>query len=149
MRVTIGEEPLTDELLSEGEPLARAHNAEVFGEAVPFAYNRALLLAMAEAGAIVCVTLRDGLLLGGYCTFMIGPSLRSTQTYAIDAGLFLAPEYRKGMLAHRLITHAVGVCRDRGVNVVQLQMPVGNPCHALMARLGFAQTDLVFQKELG
>ncbi len=144
----LSDEALTDALLDELEPLALFHHAELFGDETPFFFNRPLLAALAQADAMVAVLLRDGPKIVGYCGFMIGPMMSRPETCAIDAGLFIDRAHRGGPWAAMMVLKAINRCRDRGVRYVQIQMPAKAPGHALMKRLGFTQTDIVFGKEV-
>lgn len=146
MTIAIQLEAMED-AVGELPPLLAAHAAELLGEGAPCTPDLDLLVALDRTGIMSFATARiDGRLVG-YCAFLIAPSLRVKGTVAAsDAGLYLAPEARRGIAAARLILAAEKGARVKGATQFCINMPVEPDRSRLMLYCGYLPHETVFTK---
>ena len=112
----------------------RAH----YGQPAEPERTRAWLADQLTAGRLeMTVAGRDGGTAGMITTLVQPASLRLGTFWSVR-DLFVAPEHRRGGVAHALLDHVAGRARAAGALRVSLQTETGNgPAHALYASRGF------------
>ncbi len=136
-------------IYDEALPLMQAHWDTISpGGAMDF--NRDALLALEDAGAVRCYTARDDGTLVGYLIYLGDESLyQRGQKIVRDLGLYVAPEFRKGTTAVRLMRFAEDDLREAGVaEVFQVIPAASEPLGKMLEGMGYHHHETVFKKNL-
>lgn len=106
-------------------------------------------ISLEEADALKVFTVRDGGTLVGYFAVFVFPHIHYQQTvYAQNDVIYLTPDYRKGMVASRLIRFAEDCLKEDGVDVLMINTKVSHDFSPLLERLKYKLTDKVYGKML-
>ena len=131
-------------------PLLQAHWREIAHyqdiELKPDVETYARLQA---AGQLRCYTARDSGRLIGYVVFFVRPNPHyATSLQAHQDVLFVALDYRKGMVGVRLIRFAEQRLKAEGVQVIYHHAKRTNKVGELLKRLGYELVDEIYAKRL-
>lgn len=133
----------------EALPLARAHWDEIApgGE---MDFNRDALFALEDGGMIRCYTARREGRFAGYLIYLGDESLYQRGRKIVrDMGLYVAPEFRKGTTAIRLMKYAEEDLRGIGIAEIFQVIPAGNESLGKMLEgVGYRHHETVFKKLL-
>lgn len=137
-------------LIEEFLPLLREHFKEIahFKDIV-LDPDFAKYEAMDLTGRLLILTARVEGELVGYAIYFVMPALhyrRSLQ--AFQDVLYVAPEYRGGLLGMRLLKRSDQELKRMGVEVVRQHMKAAHSFGPLLARLGYELEDLIYVKRL-
>lgn len=69
--------------------------------------------------------------------------------FAVNDIIYIAPEYRKGLLGYRLIKFAEEDLAKRGVSVLSINTKTHKPFDALLEKAGFNLTERLYTKYIG
>lgn len=145
--VIFAKEELTDELIAELHPAITAHQAEFDGGV--FDPDWSLYKTIQLSGALHIYTARiDGLLVG-YIAYIIQFHLhQKTVLSAMQDGLYIRPDHRRGRLAIRLIKFSEAGLLTLGVDIVGQCSSVQNNVTPLYERLGYVPAEIFSMKRL-
>jgi len=108
------------------------------------AYN-----AFQEIGALYIYTVRDDKKLVGYAWYITMPSLHSKHdTYAAADTLYLDKDYRGKFLGIKLFKYAEADLKTHGINKIIYSLKTYDNWGSLLERLGYANTELTYQKRI-
>lgn len=133
--------------IDEARPLLQLHWEEI-------AKNKGLLkldpdMAMYERinENVLLITARsDGKLIGYFVWFLLmHPHYRQVSVAEEDLH-FLLPEHRRGMTGYNLVKAACQAAIERGAKLLVSREKIGHEHPALMKRLGFVPTDIVYTR---
>ena len=133
--------------IDEARPLLRRHWEEI-------AKNKGLLKLDPDMEMydrigenLLLVTARcDGHLVGYFLWFLImHPHYRNVSVAEEDLH-FLLPEYRRGLTGYKLMKSACQAAIDRGAKLLVAREKIGHEHTAIMERLGFVPTDIVYTR---
>jgi hypothetical protein len=83
----------------------------------------------------------------GYFLWVFVPHSHYQHVIIADEDLhYLAPEHRKGMNGYFFIKYACKAAKEGGAGFLMMREKVGHEHLALMKRLGFTPTDLIYTK---
>ena len=140
-------------IFAEAAGLAREHWREVEAElhgGADYVPDRERYAALERLGMLSVTTARDrDGRLAGYAVFTLAPCphLAGDTVAALD-GLYLAPEFRRGLKALALLRSAEAALAARGATLIQYSSPASRPCDALYRRLGATHTETIWHKRL-
>lgn len=142
-------ELFTLELLDEAYPLIAAHyhEAEHFAD-IPFDLDDDFYLCAEAGGILRCFTARAGTVLVGYAVFFVRRNARQRSIQAAQDGLFLLPEYRRGIAGARLIRYAEKALAVEGVHVVYHYANLINSVGQLLQSLEYEHVGGIYAKRL-
>jgi GNAT superfamily N-acetyltransferase len=151
-------EPLT-RIVKELLPLIMAQNAESTTPGQDFAPDWDRYFEYERAGILKIWTARDaanGLLVGYVVTLVAHGLHASTQRFAHVTILWLAPEWRNGLLGLRFLRSFLRACKKLGVQLVRIETndafePDGqrrSRVGKILARLGLSPISTVYQGAL-
>lgn len=148
-KITFQEEVLSEDLITEMEPLLKDHYEEIamYRDKIKLApdYDRYFLLQ--EKGFLSIITVRDEGELIGYCVTFITPHLHySEDLYASNDVILLSKPYRKGMLAVRLFKFLEAKMKERGASILTMHMKTSSPFDTLMERRGWDYAERIYTK---
>ncbi|MBD5416693.1 MAG: GNAT family N-acetyltransferase [Desulfovibrio sp.] len=141
------------EVLGEATELAATHWREVEAElhgGAEYKLDGERYAALERLGMLSITTARDPEgRLAGYAVLTLAPCphLQGETVAALD-GLYLAPEFRRGLNALALLRSAEAAVAARGAALVQYSSPASRPCGALYRRLGATHTETIWHKRL-
>lgn len=102
------------------------------------------------AGSLGIYTARSGKKLVGYFVVIAEKHIHyKDHIFAANDIIYLAPEYRKGMVGVRLIKYAEHDLKRLGVSVLTINTKVHKPFDSLLERIGFSLKERVYAKYLG
>lgn len=85
----------------------------------------------------------------GYCTVMVsGHAHNPSVKFAANDALYVAPEFRKGLTAGRLIVKAEEEARARGASWFSWHCRAGTSLGEILKARGYQPADIVVTKEL-
>lgn len=88
-------------------------------------------------------------LIGYFCVTM-GVSLHhKDHKFAVSDVIYLMPEHRSGMTAHKLISYAESNLRDDGVDLLTINTKVKKPFDRLLERMNYSLSEKSFIKYIG
>lgn len=133
----------------EAMPLAQAHWNEI-SPGGDMDFNSDALFAMEDNGMIRCYTARRDGVLAGYLIYLGDESLYQRGRKIVrDLGLYVAPEFRKGTTAIRLMKYAEDDLRGVGVAEIFQVIPAGTDSLGRMLNgVGYRHHETVFKKIL-
>lgn len=116
---------------------------------MPFDPDFEMYRRCSDSGVLRIYTVRDGSVLCGYQIFMVmfHPHSKNSKQANQDI-LYLAPEYRKGMIGYRFIKWCIEQLRAEGVKVVYQHISARNDFGRMLERVGFELQDLVYSLEV-
>lgn len=116
---------------------------------IPLAPDGSRYLALEKAGVLRVYTAREDGRLVGYSVYMVTTHAHYKETlYANNDVLFIEKQSR-GTVGLRLIRFAEAALKAEGVQVVMLHIKSYNDWSAVVVRMGYEQTDRIFQKWIG
>jgi GNAT superfamily N-acetyltransferase len=133
----------------EAMPLMQSHWSEIDPGGV-MDFNQEALFALEDAGVVKCYTARSDRLLVGYLIYLGDESLYQLGRKIVrDMGLYVAPEFRKGTTAIRLMKYAEEDLRGIGIAEIFQVIPAGNESLGKMLEGGgYRHHETVFKKLL-
>lgn len=103
-----------------------------------------------DAGVLGIYTARrDGKLIGYFVVVAERNIHYKDHIFAVNDIIYLAPEYRKGMVGFRLIKYAEQDLKSLGVSTLTINTKVHKPFDPLLERMGFSLKERVYSKYLG
>lgn len=115
----------------------------------PFAPDVAAYQRLYDAGLVFAVAALDGDSVVGYCTVVITPHPHNpTHIVAANDALFVAPAYRNGLTAGRLLKTVEAEAKRRGAARMLWHCRAGTDLADMLVRHGYAPIDIVVMKEL-
>ncbi len=103
--------------------------------------DRALYDAAASENSLICVTARDGGVVGFWLAFLsYHPHHKGALACLADL-VFLKPEYRRGFNAARMLRVLIGEAREAGASVMYCNSPIGRDLGPLLRRFGLAPVE--------
>ncbi len=135
---------------TEARPLLRLHWEEI-------ARNKGLLTVNPDEGlyakaadSLLLVTARcDGALVGYFLWFLIRHPHYQHVSVAEEDLHFLLPEHRRGLTGYSLMKAACQAAFERGAQLLVCREKIGHEHPAIMKRLGFVPTDIVYTRAAG
>lgn len=114
-----------------------------------FAPDVAAYARLAEAGMAYSVGAFDGAEVVGYCTVIVAAHLHNPAiVIASNDALFVAPEYRKGLTAAKLIRAAEAEAGRRGASRFLWHCRAGTDLAETLTRHGYQPVDNVVMRGL-
>jgi GNAT superfamily N-acetyltransferase len=102
-----------------------------------------------EAGVMHVVTARKGGKLIGYCVSIVMPHMHyQTRMMAMNDGLFVLPQHRKGSVGTWLIVYAENELRNYGIDVFFCHVKIAHDFGHLLERLGYECIEKNYMKVL-
>jgi len=136
------------EFLAEVEPLLVQQWRELAAdqERVPMVPDYAVYLGLWQAGACHVVTARDDGKLAGYIVFFVRchPHYATTLMAFADS-FYVLPEYRKSLLALRMVKHAIADLKRCGVQVVHCYAKPFNNLGKVLEYAGMTPTETTYR----
>jgi len=141
---------LVSDLWEEAMPLLEAHWREVAHyQDIELKPDVETYARMQAAGQLRCYTARDSGRLIGYVVFFVRPNPHyAASIQAHQDVLFVALDYRRGMVGVRLIKVAEQRLRAEGAQVIYHHAKRTNKVGELLARLGYELVDEIYAKRL-
>ena len=146
---------IAEESFSDAQPgiesLARMHWDEIETTSFPFDIDWALLQTLADAGALITVTVRDDQdVFVGYALYSISPMTHSAGVrVAISDSLYLRPDHRKGALGIRFLRESERILRDAGVDMIVQNVRTSSVKLAgVLERLNYDRDGFTYIKEV-
>lgn len=145
--------------IADAKPLIEAHWEEIgaFGkQSMPLDPDWPLYKMLYDKGHVVFFSARiatSGNLVG-YTVYVLAPHTHYKNTIvADDDGLFLLPEYRKGLTGYNLIRYAISELkkleiRGQKIGLIALSMKAEHAFIPIAERLGFKLMDLRYMMEV-
>lgn len=148
-KVLFAKEPFSS-VLNEARPLLELHFKEI-------ASNKDILVSPnpslemykrgEEEGKLLLITARSQQRLVGYFLWVMIKHPHYQHVIVAEEDLhFLLPEYRRGMTGYLFIKFACQAALDFGAHMLVSREKIGHEHPALMERLGFKATDVVYYK---
>lgn len=144
-------EPVSTTLISEIEPLLRAHYKEIAHyQDIPLAPNFQQYVDADQAGGMRVYTARtDEKKLVGYSIFVVRYNPHySGSLQAVQDILFVAPEHRHATLGARFIKWCDEQLKNEAVQVVYHHVKKAHDFGRLLERQGYELVDLVYGRRL-
>lgn len=116
---------------------------------LPFSPDKERYLAIDAAGMLRVFGAWHGLMLIGYSSYVVAPSLH--QSYSLQArhdALYLLPEYRNLGNGCRLIRHCDSALAAEGVQTVFMSSHIRQPIDPVLSRCGYEPIDSDWGKRL-
>lgn len=136
------------EWMSHANELIAANWAET-GFDFPFDPDVDMYARLAKAGMMFAVAAFDSEQIVGYCTVLVSPHMHNrTVTIASNDALFVAPEYRKGLTAARVIRTAEAEAARRGAVRFLWHCRAGTELANTLTRHGYEPVDNVVMRGL-
>ena len=131
----------------EAKPLLELHYNEI-------AKNKQLMIMNPDEavykqldGKLLLVCARDNKKLVGYFLWIMTTALHYKHVKTAEEDLhYLLPDYRLGMNGYLFIKEACKLAKEHGAQLLIMREKIGHSHPAIMQRLGFAPTDLVYTK---
>lgn len=115
----------------------------------PFAPDVAAYGRMFDAGMLFAAAALDGDEVIGYCTVAVTPHPHNPAVrIAGNDALFVAPAYRKGTAAGRLLKAVEAEAKRRGAVRMVWHCRAGTDLTDMLVRHGYAPVDILVMKEL-
>ena len=136
----------------EAGPLLLEHWEEIAvdKDSVPLDPDWPTYFNLDSAGAVHCVTARDGGKLIGYAVYFVIPSLHYRGLLVADSDIFwLSPEHRKGLTGVRLLKFAEETLVLRGVNRIVNKVKIKHDVGAIFERMGYEPFERLYMKKVG
>lgn len=149
--ITIAEEPYSEALWAEAQPLLVAHWREIASYAdIPLSPAKARYAAAAAAGVLLILTARTACELVGYAVYELSrPAHYDTSLQAKQDVIYVHPDHRRGTLGMRLLIRSEEILRKRGVQVVHQHQKNAHPVLGeLLARRGYEPLETLWSKRL-
>lgn len=144
-------EEYTAELISEMEPLWKAHYDEIaMYKDIPLDPDLAIYETIALHGSLRIFTLRDETdTLKGYEVFFVKPHPHyRTSIVAMQDILYLAPEMRMGMTGYKFIQWCDEQLKADGVQMVMQHVKAAHDFSAVLERMGYQHHDHIMTRRL-
>lgn len=132
-------------------PLNRAHFEEVGRNRTTAPLNPywEYYYACERMKRLVVVVAESGFDLVGYSVYFLAPMLHNMpHLMAQNDIIYISPEYRRGSLATRLMDMGETEAKRIGASFVSMHVKVGHDFSRLLLRVGYAEAEKVFIKEL-
>jgi GNAT superfamily N-acetyltransferase len=134
-------------VIDEARPLLRRHWEEIAKNKELLKLNPDMEMYDRIGENLLLITARnDGALVGYFVWFLIKhPHYRHVSVAEEDLH-FLLPEYRRGLTGYKLMKAACTAAFDCGANLLVSREKIGHEHPAIMKRLGFVPTDIVYTR---
>lgn len=140
-----------DEVRSRIEPLLRAHWEEIAHHRTIAPLNPcwAYYYDCEKMNRLVVVAAENGLELVGYSVYFVAPMLHNVPTLmAHNDIIYIRPEYRRGSLAVRLMQMGEAQAKRLGASIASMHVKTGHDYSRLLVRMGYAEIETTYSKEL-
>lgn len=140
-----------DEVRDRIEPLLRAHFDEVARNrtTAPLSPHWDYYYACERMKRLVVVVAESGFDLVGYSVYFLAPMLHNMpHLMAQNDIIYIIPGWRRGSLAMRLMQMGEAEAKRLGASFVSMHVKVGHDFSGLLLRVGYAEAEKVFIKEL-
>lgn len=141
-----------DDVIDEIKPLLERHWQEIAlnKDKISFDPDYQQYFNLEKLGMLqVCTARDDDKLIGYTVDFILKHAHYQQNKFAMNDILFIAPEYRKGTIAFKLLSKAKEGLKERGVDVHNLHMKVDHPFEALAERLDYTKIEYIYSSYLG
>lgn len=136
------------ETYPQAKALIEANWAET-GFDFPLELDLGAYQLMVEQGLLFALGAFDGDALVGYCTVtVIGHPYNKAIRIASNDALFVAPNYRNGLLPGKLILRAEKEAKARGASRFSWHCRAGTPLADMLQMHGYKAADIVVMKGL-
>ena len=135
----------------DAQPLLEAHWQEIAlnKDIVPLDPDWDAYEQLEEDGKLFIFTARDDGQLAGYFVVIVAPHIHYKSTlFGNNDLIYLAPEYRLGFTAAKLLRFAEQCLRKDGVAVLMINTKDHKPFDALLTRGGYNLVERVYGKRL-
>lgn len=106
--------------------------------------------AVEKLGMLKLFTVRDnGELVGYFCVIMNRGLHYADHVFAACDVIYVKPDKRAGLTGYRLIKYAETELKKLGVSVLAINTKVHMPFDSLMDRMGYSNTERLYQKYIG
>ena len=138
------------QLASDMTSLILKHHEEVEDQRIPLAPDYNTYMEIEKLGMFHGFTARkDGKLIG-YATYTTMPMLHHLTTKAAVCDLlYITPEHRGGWLGVKLLKFSESVLKDRGADLLIMNIKTKHDFGAMLKRLGYEHTEVQYSKHLG
>jgi hypothetical protein len=134
----------------EAAPLLNAHWDEIAKNKALLRLNPDVTLYERMGQNLLLITARlDGQLIGYFLWFLIRHPHYSHVSVAEEDLHFLLREHRRGLAGYKFVKAACAAAFDHGAELLVLREKVGHEHAAIMKRLGFVPTDIVYTRARG
>lgn len=147
-------EPYSEKLVQEMRPLWDEHFREIsMNQDIPLDPDLGAYSRMDKSGVLRIFTARVGAgwesTLVGYNVFIVAtnPHYKGSLQANQDI-LFLDPEVRKGLVGYKFLKWCDNELRKEKVQVVYHHIKADHNFGAMLERMGYRQTDLIYSKRL-
>lgn len=150
-KITYQYEELED-IKFEIQPLLYEHWEEIamYKDKVELAPDWVRYQAMADAGNLHIVTVRDnGILVGYFITLIVKGLHYKYTTYGMNDIVLIKPEYRNSGVGKKLFETVEASLKEKGVNVMTIHMKTYAPFDSLCESLGFDYAERLYTKYIG
>ena len=148
----IAQEPLTDALWSELMPLLTRHYHEIATyRDIPLDPDRERYEVIQRAGGLRVFTARADGILVGYICFVVSRNLHYRSSVVASQDVIWLEQGLRGLAIGRdLMSHAEGVLRAEGVQIVTQhgKFAPGINIGAWLRRQGYVEQDIIYTKRL-
>ncbi len=150
MKIAYALEPFSDALLCEFLPLLKEHYAELWKHRdIPLSPDFQRYYAMSQAGMLHIVTARSEGKLIGYCVSMLMKGLHySGAGFASVDIVYLDREYRKGLVAYRMLEFMESDLKGKGITFIQHHVKPEPDFSPLLSRMGFEDFEKIMMKRI-
>jgi len=108
-----------------------------------------IYLKLEDAGLFRVYTARKGHKLIGYAIYNVMPNMHYIDVlHATQDALYLHPDYRGGSSGIKLIKYADERLARMGVDLVSHHVKVKNDFSPILKRLGYSQSEKIYEKRL-
>ena len=126
------------------------HHWEETKREEPLDVNFSAYREMEKNGAIVLVTVREGLTLAGYWLCILSPFLHSRSLRAAYTDiLYISPPFRTGGTFFSLQRKMEELLLQKGVSLWFVGEKLLCPIGAALKRMGFKSEEMIYLKKLG
>lgn len=143
-------ETLSVELIKEAQSLMSLHKEELcLHEDFELDPNWEGYFTLSAMGQLVICTARRGGTMIGYAAYAVHQNMHYRQIKsAVQDVLFLHPSKRGHMAGYRLIQFADEILKGMGVQLVAHHVKVKHDFGAMLERLGYVQSEKIYEKRL-
>lgn len=135
------------EFIRDCRPLFQEHWDESGQKGQTFKLNYGFYERLSDRDAYAIVA-RDGDRVAGYVSVFLSAGTHTSTIVAFNDGIYIRPEYRRGVLGGRLFYLAEAEAKERGAKHFQWACNLGSPLHYVLARRPHGMVQIVYEREL-
>lgn len=143
------QEPLSDKLIAEVQPLIELHYQELtlHKQVIKLDPDWARYKSLADQNMITIITARDKGILVGYSLFFVSPHIHyKNNIVANNDVLFLHPDYRQGRTGLKLLRKCEQVLQEQQVDKIVWHVKYAKDFRQILYRLGYEDEDALVGK---